>query len=177
MFHDSIPSPEYFRLYLTSTSIIHWLNLDSICSLRVSLSSYPTVEFKSVLMKFVALVLAAIVAIASAEAAAVPDAAAIADAKQRENFCFRQGETCFKLKRATDAVSEALAVEAPAGDVDPISHYCNKPDGPCYKAKRDALALAAAVANAHASANAAAIPEPDAGKSLSTHFALFRANR
>lgn len=100
-------------------------------------------------MKVVSIVLSALVAVASAEAAAAPIAA-----PAHQVWCYRPGEPCSKLKRAADAAAEALAGPLPGPNADPSRHvWCYRPGEPCSKAKRDALALAEAVAEAYASAN------------------------
>lgn len=61
-------------------------------------------------------------------------------------------------KRAVEAIADALAAPMPFQNIerDPEAHvkeiWCYRPGEPCYKAKRDALALAAAFAEATESA-------------------------
>ncbi len=55
-----------------------------------------------------------------------------------------------KVKRAAEAIADALAAPLP------VRHkeiWCYMPGQPCYKAKRDALALSEAFAEASASAD------------------------
>ena len=108
-------------------------------------------------MRISPLIFTALLAVASGEALAAPNAAPDADAIN--HFCYRPGEPCTKLKRAADAVADALAAPAPAADAR-VHHFCYRPGEACSKAKRDALALAEAVADAHAMA----LPAPDASK-------------
>lgn len=60
-------------------------------------------------------------------------------------------------KRAVEAIADALAAPMPFRNIerDPRKHvkeiWCYRPGEPCYKAKRDALALASAFAEADAS--------------------------
>ena len=68
------------------------------------------------------------------------------------------------MKRAAEAVADALAAPMADAEAEAIHRFCYRPGEPCSKAKRDALALAEAVAEAHASANAA----PEAGMFTST---------
>ena len=99
----------------------------------------------------------ALLAVVSADAFAAPTAAEDVDAIH--HFCYRPGEPCTKLKRAADAVADALPAPVPEADA-AIHRFCYRPGQPCSKAKRDALALAEAVADAHAMA----LPAPDAIK-------------
>ena len=114
-------------------------------------------------MKITSIIYSALLAVAAAEAAPAPNAAAEAN-----RFCQRRGEVCSKLKRAADAAAEALALPEPSADALPAHHFCYRPGEVCSKAKRDALALAEAVAEAHASANP--------GKSLSLVSEPYRSS-
>ncbi|OBT51310.1 hypothetical protein VE04_09261 [Pseudogymnoascus sp. 24MN13] len=80
--------------------------------------------------------------------------AAIADA-EHEPICWRPGQPCGKVKRAAEAVAEAVGEPI----AEPICWRPGQPCGkvkrqPCGKAKRAALALAHAVANANPEAEA-----------------------
>lgn len=100
-------------------------------------------------MKITYIVYAALLAVASAqEAAAVPS---------DEELSSLPGTPFNKMKRAAEAVAEALA--EPEAEARYRTHFCYRRGETCSKAKRDALALAEAVAEAHASAN----PEPEPG--------------
>ena len=114
-------------------------------------------------MKVTSIIYAALLAVASVQAAAAPGPAP--DAEAISQFCNRDGEPCSKMKRAAEAVAEALAAPLPDASAEAFHHFCYRPGEPCAKAKRDALALAEAVAEAHASANPA--PDADAGKHIS----------
>ncbi|KAK8218426.1 hypothetical protein IWZ01DRAFT_563769 [Phyllosticta capitalensis] len=86
----------------------------------------------------------------SAEAEPEADAAAVADpAKKRKglHFCYFPGEPCSKVKRAAEAVTEALALPEPEAEATKTKglHFCYFPGEPCSKAKRAADALADAV--------------------------------
>lgn len=96
-------------------------------------------------MKITSIVYAALLAVASVEAAATTPSS--------EEVCNLPGQPCDKMKRAAAAVAEAVA-EPEAYR----THFCYRPGEACAKAKRDALAIAEAVADAHASAN----PQPEA---------------
>ena len=111
-------------------------------------------------MKVTSLVFTSIVAIGSVNAAAAPNPVAMAEAGHV--FCYRPGEPCSKMKRAAEAIAEAVA------DAEPEARHvwCYRPGEPCSKAKRDALALAEAVAEAHA------VADPEAAANPST-FKLF----
>ncbi|KAI4178918.1 MAG: hypothetical protein L6R41_008142 [Letrouitia leprolyta] len=104
-------------------------------------------------MKVTSIVFAALLAVASAEAAA-------ATPKSAEEICNLPGQPCNKMKRAAEAVAEAIA--EPEADPKYNGHlrWCYRRGQACGKAKRDALALAEAVAEAHAAAN----PQPAFGK-------------
>ena len=69
-----------------------------------------------------------------------------------EHFCRTPGQGCYKVKRAAEAITEALA--EPEADADPdvsaIQHFCRTPGQSCYKAKRAAEALAKVAADAAA---------------------------
>ena len=104
-------------------------------------------------MKLVTLAFAAILAVVAAKAAPQPG----------YHFCYRPGEPCTKLKRAADAVAEALAHP---GMEARTNHFCYRPGEPCTKAKREALAMAEAVAEAHAMA----FPEALAAAEPGYHF-------
>ena len=112
-------------------------------------------------MKVISILFGALLAVASVEAAATPEAEP--DATTTHHFCYRPGQPCSKLKRAAEAVSEAMA--APEASADAYHHFCYRPGQPCSKAKRDALALAEAVADAYA----AAMPAPGLKSQYSNH--------
>lgn len=119
-------------------------------------------------MKLITILRNALFAIASVEAAAIPDPAsntlthgilkraadAVAEAMAEatpspgRDLCYRTGEPCSKAPEAQAAV-------------DPEARPCFAPGQPCSVAKREALAAAEAVAEAEAIAN----PDPEAGKS------------
>jgi hypothetical protein len=69
-----------------------------------------------------------------------------------QHFCRTPGQGCYKVKRAAEAIADALAEpEAEAGlDARGIQHFCRTPGQGCYKAKRAADALAKAAADAAA---------------------------
>lgn len=108
-------------------------------------------------MKVTSIVFAALLAVASAEAAAAPQSA--------EEICNLPGQPCNKMKRAAEAIAEAIA--EPEADArrkyNPHFRFCHRRGEACAKAKRDALELAEAVADADASAN----QEPELGESFS----------
>ena len=66
------------------------------------------------------------------------------------HFCHRPGQSCSKVKRAADAIADALAVAEPApeADAEPIRHFCHRPGQGCSKAKRAADQLSKAAADA-----------------------------
>lgn len=117
-------------------------------------------------MKVTSILCTAVLAVASVDAVAAP--AAQPDARQVHHFCYRPGEPCSKLKRAAEAIAEAIAEPnaLPEAEARQVHHFCYRPGEPCSKAKRDALALAEAVAEAHAAANA----EPEPGKQITLSF-------
>ena len=109
-------------------------------------------------MKVTSIIYTALLAVASVDAAAsaAPNAEAI------HHFCYRPGQPCSKMKRAAEAVAEAIAAPHPDAEAEAArNRWCYRPGQPCSKAKRDALAYAEAVAEAYASADA----EPEAGMS------------
>ncbi len=69
-------------------------------------------------------------------------------------FCHRPGQGCSKVKRAANAIADALAEpEAEAGpnaDARAIQRFCHRPGQGCSKAKRASDALAKAAADAAA---------------------------
>lgn len=109
-------------------------------------------------MKITYLVYAALLAIASAQEAAIPESS--------QDVCNLPGLPCNKLKRAAEAVAEAMAEPEALAEPEAEAkkkyrtHFCHRRGEACSKAKRDALALAEAVAEAHAAAD----PEPEPGK-------------
>ncbi len=113
-------------------------------------------------MKLTLIVLTGLVALASAESVTVSNPAA--DAETVHQFCSRSGQPCGKMKRAAEAVAEALAEPAPLPEAEAEAarnRWCWRPGQPCNKAKRDALAIAEAFAEADAAAN----PTAEAGMS------------
>lgn len=100
-------------------------------------------------MKINSLICAAILAAVSVNA--------ISTVESGDKVCSQPGQPCDKMKRAAEAVAEAVA-ESEA-DARFRHHFCYRRGEACFKAKRDALALAEAVADAHAAAN----PVPEAG--------------
>ena len=133
--------------------------MKSINKPRFSIKTTP------IIMKVTTVLITAIVAAVSVNAAAAPKPVAEAEARHhRHHFCYRPGEPCSKLKRAAEAVADALAAPLPGPEADARHRFCYRPGEPCSKAKRDALALAEAVAEAHAAAN----PSPEAGKPFQT---------
>ncbi|MCJ1412892.1 putative serine/threonine protein phosphatase [Ptychographa xylographoides] len=109
-------------------------------------------------MKVTSVLYAALLAFATVDAAAAPAAAPDAEAVHR--WCYRVGEPCNKLKRAADAIAEAVAEPVP--EAAPVHRWCYRVGEPCNKAKRDALSMAEALAEAHA----AAMPAPKASKTF-----------
>ena len=61
-----------------------------------------------------------------------------------QHFCYRPGQSCGKVKRAAEAIAEALAQPDAKAGADPIRHFCNRPGQSCGKAKRAAEELATA---------------------------------
>ena len=63
----------------------------------------------------------------------------------KHNFCWREGEACFKHKRAAGAVAEALAMPAPIPEPEAEARhiFCYRRGESCYKHKRalDELAV------------------------------------
>ncbi len=114
-------------------------------------------------MKLTYLIFTTILTVASVEGAAVanPDPSGGA----WHGYCYRAGQTCSKLKRATEAAAEAIA-DPPSCDVS-----CGET---CSKVKRDALALAEATAEAFAIADPEARPchAPGASCSIAKREAL-----
>ena len=71
-----------------------------------------------------------LLAVSSANAAAIPSASPeAAAAPEGYNFCHKNGEACNKLKRAAAAAAEAIAEPGKA-------HFCHIGGEPCTKAKR-----------------------------------------
>lgn len=66
------------------------------------------------------------------------------------HFCHRPGQGCSKVKRAAEAIAEALAQPEPEAEADaePIRHFCHRPGQGCSKAKRAADELAKAAEEA-----------------------------
>lgn len=62
----------------------------------------------------------------------------ITDAMER--FCHLPGMGCSKVKRAAEAIADALAVPEPEADAEaePFRRYCHLPGQGCSKAKRAA---------------------------------------
>ena len=118
-------------------------------------------------MKVPSVVFAALVAVASVEASVTPNQH---DPELILGFCREANQPCGKMKRAANAVAEALAEPLPGPDAEPWHIWCWRPGQPCNKAKRDALALAEAVAEAHAAANPHPGAEAEACKSI--HYLL-----
>lgn len=107
-------------------------------------------------MKLTWVILTGLVAVAHAD----PNSAS--DAESVNQFCSRSGQPCLKMKRAAEAVAEALAEPAPVpeAEAEAARHiWCWRPGQPCNKVKRDALAIAEAFAEADAAAN----PSAEAG--------------
>lgn len=65
-------------------------------------------------------------------------------------WCHRPGQGCSKVKRAAEAISEALAVPEPDVEAENEleARWCYRPGQGCSKAKRAADALAKAAADA-----------------------------
>lgn len=111
-------------------------------------------------MKLAWVILTVLVAVAHAETAAIPNSEP--DAESVKQFCSRSGQPCLKMKRAAEAVAEALAEPAPLPEAEAEAarhRWCWRPGQPCNKTKRDALAIAEAFAEADAAAN----PSAEAG--------------
>lgn len=56
-----------------------------------------------------------------------------AEAKYKTHFCYRRGEACSKVKRAADAIAEAIAVPEPEAY---RTHFCYRRGETCSKHKR-----------------------------------------
>ena len=113
-------------------------------------------------MKFNSVLFAAILAVSSVQATAMPEPEANAVPFRR--FCHLPGQVCSKVKRAADAAADALAMPEPEADADAnpwFRRFCHRPGQVCSKAKRAADALADAIADANAEADA----QPEPGKS------------
>ena len=83
-------------------------------------------------MKITAIVFAAVVAVASVNAAAVPEAEPVANFHR---WCYRPGQPCWKVKRSAEAIAEAVA--EPTAEAEAKFHrWCYRPGQPCWKAKR-----------------------------------------
>ena len=101
-------------------------------------------------MKFTSIVFTTLLAVAIVEGTAI--ASPIPPIKQL--FCYRPGESCYRLKRAAEAAADAVAGESDC-------HGKSKRDALALaqnRAKRDALALAEATAEAFAAADPEARP-------------------
>lgn len=108
-------------------------------------------------MKLAWVILTGLVAVAYTQTATVPDSES--DVESINQFCSGPGQPCLKMKRAAEAVAEALAEPAPlpeAGADARRHHWCWFIGQPCNKAKRNAIAVADAFAEAHAAANPSA---------------------
>ena len=81
-------------------------------------------------MKVTAILFAAVLAVASVNAVALPEA----EAEPRlQRWCYRPGMPCWKAKRAAEAVAEP----EPAAEAEPrLQRWCYRPGMPCWKAKR-----------------------------------------
>lgn len=55
------------------------------------------------------------------------------EAAYRTRFCYRRGEACFKVKRAADAIAEAIAEPEPEAY---RTHFCHRRGEACSKHKR-----------------------------------------
>lgn len=116
-------------------------------------------------MKVNSILFAAILAVSSVQASAMPEPEADAAAFRR--FCHRPGQVCSKVKRAADAAADALAEPEPEAEAeaDPwFRRFCHRPGQSCSKAKRAADALADAIADANAEADASPDAQPEPGK-------------
>ena len=65
-------------------------------------------------------------------------------------YCHMPGQGCAKVKRAAEAIAEALAEPEPAADpkAEPFRRYCHMPGQGCAKAKRMAQELTQAAQDA-----------------------------
>lgn len=68
------------------------------------------------------------------------------------NSCLHVGQPCNKMRRAAEAAKDAITITQAIPD-NIKDEWCYESNGPCAKAKRDALALADAVAEAHLAAD------------------------
>lgn len=99
-------------------------------------------------MKLAWVILTGLVAVAHTQTVATPNPEL--DVESINQFCSQPGQPCLKMKRAAEAVGEALAEPA-------RHHWCWLIGQPCNKAKRSAVAVAEAFADAHAAANPSAL--------------------
>ena len=57
------------------------------------------------------------------------------EARYNKHFCYRRGEACYKVKRAADAIAEAIA--EPEADARSYNkHFCYRRGETCAKNKR-----------------------------------------
>ena len=108
-------------------------------------------------MKLAWVVLTGLVAVAHTQTVATPNPES--DLEAINQFCSQPDQPCLKMKRAAEAVAEALAEPAPIPEAEARRHHvwCWLVGQPCNKAKRSAVAVAEAFANAHAAANPSAL--------------------
>lgn len=112
-------------------------------------------------MKLTWVILTGLVAVAHADNVTVPTSEA--DIESINQYCSQPDQPCLKMKRAAEAVADALAEPAPLPEAEADAHHshrwCFFTGEPCFKAKRSAIAVAEAFADAHAAAN----PSAEAG--------------
>lgn len=112
-------------------------------------------------MKLAWVVLTGLVAVAHTQTVATPNPES--DIESINQFCSQPGQPCLKMKRAAEAVAEALAEPAPIPEAEAEARrhhhhvWCWLVGQPCNKAKRSAVAVAEAFADAHAAANPSAL--------------------
>lgn len=111
-------------------------------------------------MKLTWVILTGLVAVAHTQSVVTPSPEP--DVESINQFCSQPGQPCLKMKRAAEAVAEALAEPAPIPEAEAEARrhrhvWCWFVGQPCNKAKRSAVAVAEAFAEADAVANPSAL--------------------